>query len=341
LDGKPPGIGRMLPNRTCSQHYLGQPVIEIQSSGFGHQPILMSAPAPVDTDATSFVASWMILAGGAAANWAWERKIPLIYRASMAKAPLEEIINHRCENEQYFNNLPEGVLKDIARQTEFIKQGKTVILPRPGLLLSQMIPRYSKVTSPLRRFGDMINHFQIESALRYEADTGRSLVTEGSEPRSELAKVLTFSQQEIESEILRLTEREDMILQAQAGSKKFWLVEFLRRAKDHNECAIPKTFKLRMPQVHPGRKWHWAEMPFLHAHISARIDRFQPEFAAHDGIKPLDVWEAELDEIDTSRERINLKRARLLDRVEEEDSWKHWRNYNKLLDSSPLPPIWT
>jgi hypothetical protein len=341
LEGGSSGIDLLLPNRVSSQHYNGQPVIEIETSGFDNEPVLLSSPSQSDTDATTFVSTWMSLACAAAANWAWERKIPLMYRVSLPRQPVEEIVQYRHEKQQYFQNLPEGITRDAALEIEQIKQGSVVALPRPGLLISQMIPRYAKVTSPLRRYGDMMNHFQIESALRYEADTGRRFVTDGQEPRPELAKALAFSQQEVESEISRIREREYILLETESRTRRLWLLQFLHRAKHQNECAIPESFKMPLLQIAPGQKWNWVQIPFLDTIITAKFDQFQPGFAAHDGIKPLDVWEVVLDEVDTSRGRINLRPVRLLERAEGDDGWQVWRKIHKILDLQRLPPIWT
>jgi len=83
------------------------------------------------------------------------------------------------------------------------------------------------------------------------------------------------------------------------------------------------------------------EIPFLDTIITAKFDQLQPGFAAHDGIKPLDVWEVVLDEVDTSRGRIHLRPVRLLERAEGDDGWQVWRKIHKILDLQRLPPVWT
>ena len=60
----------------------------------------------------------------------------------------------------------------------FKQLGRTVLSTEPLKHRVLGMDHYCKVTSPLRRYGDMILHWQIEAALREEARTGRNLVTQ-------------------------------------------------------------------------------------------------------------------------------------------------------------------
>ena len=83
---------------------------------------------------------------------------------------------------------------------------------------------YGKVTSPLRRYGDMILHWQIEAALREEARTGRSLkVLDAAEEAGKASlrkldrKFLPFSTSVLETILVGLQPRGDHLSQRPAA----------------------------------------------------------------------------------------------------------------------------
>ncbi|KAI7029740.1 hypothetical protein KC352_g47649, partial [Hortaea werneckii] len=79
---------------------------------------------------------------------------------------------------------------------------------------------YGKVTSPLRRYGDMITHWQIEGALREEARTGQSLIT--TNPNASRA-FLPFSEPALNMILVGLQPRENIILRAKQYAENFWM----------------------------------------------------------------------------------------------------------------------
>lgn len=110
----------------------------------GHPVIEPIVPTP----ATDLVREMMILAGEAVAWWAFEQKLPFPFYCQ--DAPTER------------TNFPEGLAGMYAR-LRTMKAGYVSTSPRAhhGLGVSM----YTQVTSPLRRYADLIGHEQIRAYL--------------------------------------------------------------------------------------------------------------------------------------------------------------------------------
>lgn len=99
-------------------------------------------------ESNEMIAELMILAGEGAARFAFKNQIPFMYISQ--EAP------------EFPSNLPEGWAGQFAR-IKCMRKRSVGITPAPhaGLGLSF----YSQVTSPLRRYGDLISHQQLRAFL--------------------------------------------------------------------------------------------------------------------------------------------------------------------------------
>ena len=106
------------------------------------------------TISSAIVREMMLLAGEAAARWAWERKLPFVYSSQEAPQIPDEL--PRFDEGQ-------GLLSVQYRRRRGMKAGSfgPEHLAHRGLGLSF----YSQVTSPLRRYQDLLAHHQIKAAL--------------------------------------------------------------------------------------------------------------------------------------------------------------------------------
>jgi len=94
------------------------------------------------------VREMMILAGEAAARWAFGRGLPFPYYSQ--EAPGER------------DHLPEGLAGEFAKR-RLMRAGMAGTQPRAHQGLG--VPMYAQITSPLRRYGDLLGHQQIRAAL--------------------------------------------------------------------------------------------------------------------------------------------------------------------------------
>ncbi len=118
--------------------------------------------------ARDWVAEFMILAGEAAAKFAAERGVPMLFRTQQAGDPVD--VSH----------LPEGPVREFAKIVSMSRSSLSVEpAPHAGLGL----PLYVQATSPIRRYGDLVAHRQLKAAaagLRppYTADDLGTLAAE-------------------------------------------------------------------------------------------------------------------------------------------------------------------
>jgi len=95
----------------------------------------------------------MILAGDAAARFASERQVPVLYRVQKAGDPID--VDH----------LPEGPVREFAKIVSMTRSGMSAEPgPHAGLGLSS----YIQATSPIRRYGDLVVHRQLKAAAAEE-----------------------------------------------------------------------------------------------------------------------------------------------------------------------------
>ena len=106
-----------------------------------------------DTPARRLVSELMILANETAALFAESNSIPLLFRSQ--EPPDEELV-------EALQFIPEGVARDFARRGTMKRSiSSTQPLPHSSLGLSA----YCQVTSPIRRYADLVNQRQLLSFI--------------------------------------------------------------------------------------------------------------------------------------------------------------------------------
>ena len=117
--------------------------------------------SPVDTPARTLVSELMILANGIAASYLAGQEAPGLFRS---QPPPRKRLLSGIRNS----------MQDIARQRRFLSRGELTIHPKPhsGLGLNC----YTTVTSPIRRFLDLVMHHQLASMV-----SGKGILFSGDE----------------------------------------------------------------------------------------------------------------------------------------------------------------
>jgi hypothetical protein len=172
------------------------------------------------------------------------------------------------------------------------------------------VPGYVKVTSPLRRFSDMIAHWQIEAAIRHEAKTGKSassskLLAGGSRG------VLPFTQRQMQESIVTLSPRERIIASTKNASVQYWSLLALHRAFYYKEAPLPELFRLWVRVV-----------PVRMRTMSKSASGILPDYGFQAFFQDLteaqigDEWEVQLQRIDIFYRQIIVKPVRLVSREE-------------------------
>jgi exoribonuclease II len=159
-----------------------------------------------DNRARQLVAEMMILAGEVAARYGQDRNLPLPYRGQPQPElpPEEELIL-----------LPPGPARSCAMRRCMPKSEMSTTPARhAGLALNT----YCQVTSPIRRYTDLLAHFQIKAHLRGDA------LPFTAEQLLEIMQMLGTSIYEA-----NMVERQ---------TNRYWTLEYLNRSVDRDWEAL-------------------------------------------------------------------------------------------------------
>ncbi len=132
---------------------LEQPEARFRPTAGG--PVALDVLEP--TPARQLVAECMVLAGQIAGRYGQRHGLPLPYRGQMA-SPLP--------SSRELAALPSGAVRNGALKA-CLQRSSTGARPQPHFALGA--PVYVQVTSPIRRFTDVLAHFQLRAHHRQEA----------------------------------------------------------------------------------------------------------------------------------------------------------------------------
>ena len=164
------------------------------------------------------VAEMMILTGEVAARYGEANQLPLPYRGQ----PQPEL-----PTEEELLQLEAGWVRDSAIRRCMTRSEMGITPVRHATL---GLDRYSQATSPIRRYTDLISHFQIKAHLRGAA--------------------LPFSDSEMSEMIMSAGNAAYDGVQVERQTKKYWAIEYLRRADAQN----------------PGQPWDVQMVRWLREH---------------------------------------------------------------------------
>lgn len=259
----------------------------------------------------SIVENLMLLAGEVAASWCVERNIPVMYTGTLRNPDPPESPELYKQKFLDLAMLQKGIapLPLLIHYTNLL--GTTIQSSVPLKHVPLGLSAYCKVTSPLRRYGDLLTHWQIEAAIRRECATGRSLI--GKNNHSD-GTYLPFSFSRVQALGPRALYYERLIKSIGKRAERHWISQLLFRAFYFNEATLPSTFNVRMVHrhsIHRTNHFGWPiEMGFL-------CEVEENEAMKHEG-GPFedDVWEARITEIDCFYGRVFMEAIRLVSRGE-------------------------
>ncbi|MBD2361501.1 VacB/RNase II family 3'-5' exoribonuclease [Anabaena minutissima FACHB-250] len=159
-----------------------------------------------DSLSRHLVAEMMILAGEVAARYGQEHNIPLPFRGQPQPElpPDEELLL-----------LPAGFVRSCAMRRCMPKSEMSITPVRhAGLGLNT----YTQATSPIRRYSDLLTHFQLKAHLRGE--------------------VLPFSAEQLKEVMMTVTSTTQEVTMVERQTNRYWALEYLRR---HPEQVWPVT----------------------------------------------------------------------------------------------------
>jgi len=155
------------------------------------------------SDARQLVAEMMITAGRGVAYYSIENKIPVPFRSQPTSFCPDDIINPLRES----SRKKEPSFKDLYKVLPYLARARTVAIVAHHYTLA--IPCYTKVTSPIRRYTDMLTHYQVKAHMRGEK--------------------IPYQRDVLEKILVGVMSREEEIDNLQDTSERFWSVKFLEQ----------------------------------------------------------------------------------------------------------------
>jgi len=150
-----------------------------------------------DSPARQLVAEMMILAGEVAGRYGQVHKIALPFRGQ----PLPEL-----PSDEELLQLPAGFVRACAMRRCMPRSEMSITPTRhSGLGLDT----YTQATSPIRRYSDLLTHFQLKAHLRGEA--------------------LPFSAEQLKEVMMSVTTTTQEVTLVERQTNRYWGLEYLRR----------------------------------------------------------------------------------------------------------------
>ncbi|KAF2644490.1 RNB-domain-containing protein [Massarina eburnea CBS 473.64] len=301
-DAHHPGLPWMSPSTDRSRLMHSDPIIELTA----HE---VETGIPTEVNSGNIVLEMMLLACCSAASWCAERNIPVMFRGTV-EPPTSGMSLEKFQQNIVFPQLQkQGFLSPGVALRYTMALGRAIAHSAPIPHKTIGTKAYVKVTSPLRRFSDMIAHWQIEAAIRHEARTGEmvnsALLASSTRP------ILPFSQRQMQESIITLSPREKIIATTNRGSTHFWSLQAFMRAYHYNEAPLPETLTCWIRMVNHER-WHTAILSDIGVRVCVNPI---PGMEFHVG----DQWEVKLQRIDMFMRSLHVSPVRLLQRDDDDD----------------------
>ncbi|KAL9620349.1 MAG: hypothetical protein Q9160_005148 [Pyrenula sp. 1 TL-2023] len=167
----------------------------------------------------------MINANITAATWCKNRGIPIPYMKT-----------------DYHPDFPPERLR-LMDESEYSRPPVTRKSADPAPHDSVVADQYTQATSPLRRFHDMIVHWQIRGALLHDSKYGKQQNNEES-----LQASLPFSKSDIEKSIAEFEYNEKLSTRINYRDKTHWTLQALFRAIHFKEGQMPEVTYMRVTE---------------------------------------------------------------------------------------------
>ncbi|RKP26552.1 hypothetical protein SYNPS1DRAFT_21711 [Syncephalis pseudoplumigaleata] len=197
--------------------------------------LVLQMERAMHSPARLMVAELMVMAGRVCGAWSYERHLPVHYRTQNAPVGLP---NHIRESLLEESNRNYGLVDFMLFQ-----QARAYMVPAsqqmaPGIHWTMGIhdlhQGYVKCTSPLRRYTDMLVHWQIKSQLLRDAY-----------PQESHRHAFSLSQLAMLAHRMLVQERD--IRKEQDRAKRFWMIEFIERMGRGPAQTNEAAFRPSMP----------------------------------------------------------------------------------------------
>ena len=278
------------PRRAVGDPWIASQPVETVHGMDGHSPRECLVPM------------FMILACEIAADWSKKRRIPAYYSGTPRDLGLERLRGNFYDEiakpamEKYGFSPPQVSIRYAALMSRH--QYSSMATPHDYIPAEA----YLRATSPLRRWIDLVAHWQIEAAIREEARIGTEAIL-AADPD----QYLPFSKRQIEAKLLHISERMSMLKDAERNTEMHWLTTLLFRAHYYNEAPLPSIFTLSIYRVYPFPIGWSSQLGMMCALAPCEVLR-------NGSVNVGDVWECKISIVSCYNEGIKLDPIRLIER---------------------------
>ncbi|CAD6504315.1 BgTH12-06046 [Blumeria graminis f. sp. triticale] len=248
--------------------------------------------------------AFMQLAGEVAAQWCSQRGIPIPYRVALlqpwAQNPLEYHRQNILPLVEKGENIPDEIISNYLALI-----GPAHLSSDPGPHPAMGVDAYTKATSPLRRYLDMVVHWQINATLREEARLNRSLVGNTQEG------FLPFSKAQLNALLPHMIRLERWSKFYQKASIQEWKCQFILRAWKFDQFKLPQPFVFVARRIITGsRSCVFGEITCFALKALMEVPTFMPLEEVKEG----DIFEVEIQELNVPSQKVLVKATRKLTR---------------------------
>lgn len=295
------------------RYYLGDPIISLTVHD-NHDPHEV-----LDQSRNNLISLVMNLAGYISGQFCADRNIPALYDGTWYDPEYGRVTNRN--------------IKDFGGQSFFemcVPVAHTSISPIHHHNLG--LQTYLKSTSPLRRYTDIVAHYQIEAALRFEHDHGRqfdalvdspdSQADDTKELSSTTTSLLPFSKSSLGAYLASTKSLRAHLRYLDKYSTQHWACMLLFRAFYFAECALPETFPclLRSPRNNPRHLD--TEYSGIITNLGLNCAVTIPEgFADKDKLDIFCLVDARITAVDMATFQVKLEATRFVKPFERTGEW--------------------
>ncbi|KAI4863724.1 RNB-domain-containing protein [Hypoxylon rubiginosum] len=257
---------------------------------------------------TDLVENAMRLAGEIAARWCHDRGIPIPFR-SQPQAIKNAALIQQYTRDVFYPLLKAGIRPDD-NQWRHLRAliGSDEITTAAGPHFTLGVDMYTKATSPLRRFSDLIVHWQIQAALAEEHRRSASLV--GNKDDS----FLPFSREQLDRMLpmIRVREKQARALTSGDGGDQ-WILQALVRAWRFGEASLPETFRFHVVHVH-GRRTVLGRLDWFERAALLRPEALNDVLKMAD-VRVGDVYEVKLKNVNVHANQVFVEAVGILEKT--------------------------
>lgn len=262
-----------------SRHHTRDPAIRLSGR-------LLDPYQTTETTKADIVSHAMLLAGEIAARWCKEREIPAIFSASSYRGEDPSV---RPKNEEGGSPSDLGSLP-LAFATS-----------RPAPHAALGMDQYVKCTSPLRRYSDILAHWQIEAYIRLRK-----------------SKCLPFTEKQIDEHITNANWQVHLMQRAQNRAREFWACQLLNRALNFGATELPETFRcLVVAELGASTGGRSDDRKFIGSMLPFRLRCLLETSKETGSLQRGDMVDVKLSSVDVYDTLITANVVRLVKRPEE------------------------